>query len=192
MRVIALNGSARKDGNTAILLNLALGELQAENIETEMIQLAGERISGCIACYQCQKNQDGKCVIQSDRVNEYIQKMREAEGVLLGSPTYVADITANLKAVLERATIVCRANGGDMFKRKAGAGVVAVRRAGAIQAFNVLNAFFLINQMIVVGSSYWNVGIGRNPGEVNSDLEGVQTMKALGRNMAWLLKKIHG
>jgi multimeric flavodoxin WrbA len=192
MRVIALNGSARKDGNTAILLNLALGQLQAENIETEMIQLAGERISGCIACYQCQKNQDGKCVIQSDRVNEYIQKMREAEGILLGSPTYIANITASLKAILERATIVCRANGADMFKRKVGAGIVAVRRAGAIQAFNAMNAFFLINQMIVVGSSYWNVGIGRNAGEANSDLEGAQTMKTLGRNMAWLLKKIHG
>jgi multimeric flavodoxin WrbA len=191
MRVVALNGSARKDGNTAILLNLAMDELRAQKIETEMIQLGGERISGCLACYQCQKNKDGKCVVKADRVNEYIQKMREAEGILLGSPTYVADITANLKAVLERATIVCRANGGDMFKRKAAAGIVAVRRAGAIQALNVLNAFFLINQMIVVGSSYWNVGIGRNLGEVNSDLEGAQTMKALGQNMAWLLKKIH-
>ncbi|HXZ38318.1 MAG TPA: flavodoxin family protein, partial [Thermodesulfobacteriota bacterium] len=134
---------------------------------------------------------DGKCVVKADRANEYIRKMREAEGILLGSPTYVADITANLKAILERATIVCRANGGEMFKRKPGAGIVAVRRAGAIQAINVLNAFFLINQMIVVGSSYWNVGIGRNLGEVNSDLEGIQTMKALGQNMAWLLKKIH-
>ncbi|HXZ36732.1 MAG TPA: flavodoxin family protein [Thermodesulfobacteriota bacterium] len=192
MRVVALNGSARKDGNTAILLNLVLDELQAEKIETEMIQLAGEKISGCIACYKCQKNKDGKCVVKADRANEYIRKMREAEGILLGSPTYVADITANLKAILERATIVCRANGGEMLKRKPGAGIVAVRRAGAIQAINVLNAFFLINQMIVVGSSYWNVGIGRNLGEVNSDLEGIQTMKALGQNMAWLLKKIHG
>jgi multimeric flavodoxin WrbA len=192
MRVVALNGSARKDGNTAILLNLVLGELQEENIETEMIQLAGERISGCIACYQCMKTKDYRCAIQTDRVNDYLQKMREAEGILLGSPTYIANITASLKAIMERATIVCRANGADLFKRKAGAGVVAVRRGGAIQAFNAMNAFFLINQMIVVGSSYWNVGIGRNVGEVNSDLEGVQTMKDLGQNMTWLLKKIHG
>jgi multimeric flavodoxin WrbA len=192
MKVVALNGSARKDGNTAILLKVVLDELQAEQIETEMIQLGGERISGCIACYKCQKNKDGKCVLKADRANEYIRKMREADGILLGSPTYVADITANLKAILERTTIVCRANGGEMLKRKPGAGIVAVRRAGAIQAINVLNAFFLINQMIVVGSSYWNVGIGRNLGEVNSDLEGIQTMKALGQNMAWLLKKIHG
>jgi multimeric flavodoxin WrbA len=192
MKVVALNGSARKDGNTAILLNLALAELRTENIETETIQLAEERISGCIACYQCMKTKDHRCAIQTDRVNDYLQKMREAEGILLGSPTYIANITASLKAILERATIVCRANGADMFKRKAGAGVVAVRRAGAIQAFNAMNAFFLINQMIVVGSSYWNVGIGRNVGEVNSDPEGAQTTKVLGQNMAWLLKKIHG
>jgi len=191
MKVVALNGSARKDGNTAILLNWVLDELRAENIETEMIQLAGERISGCIACYQCMKTKDYRCAIQTDRVNDTLQKMREAEGILLGSPTYIANITAGLKAILERATIVCRANGADMFKRKAGAGVVAVRRAGAFQAFDAMNAFFLINQMIVVGSSYWNVGIGRNVGEVNSDLEGAQTMKVLGQNMAWLLKKIN-
>jgi multimeric flavodoxin WrbA len=191
MKVVALNGSARKDGNTAILLSWVLDELRAENIETEMIQLAGERISGCIACYQCMKTKDYRCAIQTDRVNDTLQKMREAEGILLGSPTYIANITAGLKAILERATIVCRANGADMFKRKAGAGVVAVRRAGAFQAFDAMNAFFLINQMIVVGSSYWNVGIGRNVGEVNSDLEGAQTMKVLGQNMAWLLKKIN-
>jgi len=191
MKVVALNGSARKDGNTAILLSWVLDELRAENIETEVIQLAGERISGCIACYQCMKTKDYRCAIQTDRVNDTLQKMREAEGILLGSPTYIANITAGLKAILERATIVCRANGADMFKRKAGAGVVAVRRAGAFQAFDAMNAFFLINQMIVVGSSYWNVGIGRNVGEVNSDLEGAQTMKVLGQNMAWLLKKIN-
>ena len=112
--------------------------------------------------------------------------------MILGSPTYVADITANLKAVLERATLVCRANGGDMFKYKAAAGIVAVRRAGAIHAFSTLNFFFLLNQMIVVGSSYWNIGIGRNVGEVNKDPEGVQTMKTLGRNMAWVMKKLYG
>jgi multimeric flavodoxin WrbA len=190
MKVVAFNGSARKDGNTAILLNLVLDELRAEQVETEMIQLAGEKISGCIACYQCLKNKDGKCAVKTDRVNEYIQKMREANAILLGSPVYIADITANIKALLERATLVCRANGTDMFKRKLGAAVVAVRRAGAIQAFSTLNNFFLISQMIVVGSTYWNIGIGRNVGDVKKDAEGVQTMKSLGSNMAWLLKKI--
>jgi len=191
MKVVALNGSARKDGNTAILINLVLDELRAEKIEAELVQMAGEKISGCIACYQCMKTKDGKCAVKTDRANDYIQKMAEADGILLGSPTYIADITANMKALVERATIVCRANGGDMFKRKLGAGIVAARRAGALQAFNVLNDFFLINQMIIPGSSYWNIGIGRNPGEVKDDNEGLQTMKTLGQNMAWLLKKIH-
>ena len=190
MKAVAFNGSARKDGNTAILLNLVLDELRAEQVETEMIQLAGEKISGCIACYQCLKKKDGKCAVKSDRVNEYIQKMREANAILLGSPVYIANITANMKALLERATLVCRANGNDMFRRKVGAAVVAVRRAGAIQALSGLNNFFLLSQMIVVGSTYWNVGIGRNVGEVKKDQEGVQTMKALGSNMAWLLKKL--
>jgi len=191
MTVVAFNGSARQDGNTAILMNLALEELKGEGIETEMIQLAGQKISGCIACYQCMKNKDGRCAVETDRVNEYIEKMQKAEGILLGSPTYIADITASMKALLERSTIVCRANGAEMFKRKVGAGVVAVRRAGAIHAFRTLNHFFLLSQMIVVGSSYWNIGIGRGIGEVNGDPEGVQTMKALGQNMAWLMKKIY-
>ena len=189
MKVVALNGSARKDGNTAILMNLVLEELRAEKTEAAMIQMAGEKIAGCIACYQCAKTKDGKCAVKSDRFNDYFQLMRDADGILLGSPTYIADITANMKALLERATIVCRANGGDLFKRKVGAGIVAARRAGALQAFNVLNDFFLINQMIIVGSNYWNIGIGRNAGDVKNDAEGVQTMKVLGSNMAWLLKK---
>lgn len=192
MMVLAFNGSARKDGNTAILMNLALDELKREGMETEMIQLAGQKISGCIACYQCMKNKDGRCAVHTDRVNEYIEKMKQAEGILLGSPTYIADITTSMKALLERSTIVCKANGGNMFHRKVGAGIVAVRRAGAIHAFSSLNLFFLINQMIVVGSSYWNIGIGRNVGEVNNDNEGLQTMKTLGQNMAWTLKKLHG
>jgi multimeric flavodoxin WrbA len=189
MKVLAINGSVRKDGNTAILMNLALEELRAEKTEAAMIQMAGEKIAGCIACYQCAKTKDGKCAVKTDRFNDYLQMMRDADGILLGSPTYIADITANMKALLERATIVCRANGGDLFKRKVGAGIVAARRAGALQAFNVLNDFFLINQMIIVGSNYWNVGIGRNAGDVKNDAEGVQTMKVLGSSMAWLLKK---
>lgn len=192
MTVVAINGSARKDGNTAILMNLALDELKREGMETEMIQLAGQKISGCIACYQCMKNKDGQCAVHTDRVNEYIGKMQKAEGILLGSPTYIADITTSMKALLERSTLVSIANGREMFKRKIGAGIVAVRRGGAIHAFSSLNLFFLINQMIVVGSSYWNIGIGRNIGDVNDDGEGVQTMKTLGQNMSWTLKKLHG
>jgi multimeric flavodoxin WrbA len=191
MKVVAFNGSARKDGNTAILLNLVLDELKGEGMDTEVIQLAGEPLAGCIACYKCIKNKDQKCAVDNDRINDYIAKMHQAEGILLGSPTYIADVTAPMKALVERSTIVSRAN-GEMFKRKVGAGVVAVRRAGAIHAFSSLNYFFLINQMIIVGSSYWNIGIGMAPGDVRNDREGLQTMKTLGQNMAWLLKKIHG
>jgi len=197
IKVVAFNGSGRKDGNTAILLNLVLDELKNEGIGTELIQLAGQTLSGCIACYRCVENKDRKCAIVNDRVNEYIAKMQQAHGILLGSPTYIADTTANMKALIERSTRVSLSNGdllkhqGDLFKRKVGAAVIAVRRAGSTHVFSSINLFFLINQMIIPGSSYWNMGIGRNPGEVRDDVEGIQTMKTLGQNMAWLLKKIY-
>ncbi len=191
MKVIAFNGSVRKEGNTAILLNLVLDELKAEGIETELYSLAGKPIQGCIACFKCFEKKNRRCNVEKDIVNECIQKMDEADGILLGSPTYFADVSAGMKSLIERGGMVGRAN-QDMYKRKVGAAVVAVRRAGAIHVFNSLNYFFTINEMIVPGSSYWNVGIGRQPGEVNSDAEGVQTMKNLGKNMAWLMKKIRG
>jgi multimeric flavodoxin WrbA len=191
VKVIAFNGSARKDGNTSILLNLVLDELKAEGIETELYQLAGKPIQGCIACYKCLEKKDKRCAVEKDIVNECIQKMLEADGILLGSPTYFADVTAGMKALIERCGMVTRVN-GDLLKRKAGAGIAAVRRAGATHVLDSLNFFFFISQMIVPGSSYWNLGIGRQPGEVNNDAEGVQTMKDLGKNMAWLLKKING
>ncbi len=191
MKVVAFNGSARKDGNTAILIKHVFQELEKEGIETEMIQLASKKINGCIACYKCFENKDKHCSVKDDIVNECIDKMLDADGIILGSPTYVADITSEMKALIDRAGLVARAN-GDMFKRKVGAAVVAVRRAGSIHAFDSINHFFLIGQWIVPGSSYWNIGIGRNKGEVEKDEEGLNTMKVLGQNMAWLLKKIHG
>ena len=191
MKVVAFNGSARSEGNTAILLNLVLDELKAEGIETELSPLAGKPIQGCIACYKCFEKKDRRCSVEKDIVNECIEKMLAADGILLGSPTYFADVTASLKALIERAGMVERANSG-MYKRKVGAGVVAVRRAGSQHVFSSLNAFFLVGQMIVPGSSYWNMGIGKQPGEVRNDTEGIQTMQNLGKNMAWLLKKIHG
>ena len=190
MKVVAFNGSARKDGNTAILLNLVLDELKKEGIETELIQLAGEILSGCIACYRCAENKDQKCAIMNDRVNECIAKMHQAQGILLGSPTYISDMTVNMKALIERSTIVSRSN-GDLLRRKVGAAVIAVRRAGSTHVLSSMNYFFLINQMMIPGSSYWNMGIGRNPGEVKNDVEGIQTMRTLGQNMAWLLKRIY-
>ncbi len=190
MKVVAFNGSARKEGNTAILLNMVLGELKQEGIETELVQLAGTQIQGCSACFKCFGTKDRRCAVEKDAVNDYIAKMAGADGILLGSPTYFSDVSAGMKALIERCGMVSRAN-GDLFKRKVGAGVVAVRRAGAISVFNSLNYFFLIGQMIVPGSSYWNVAIGREAGDVLKDEEGVRTMKDLGQNMAWLLKKIH-
>src|SRR5512134_4031423 len=189
MKVIAFNGSARKEGNTAMLLNTVLDELKAEGIETEIYSLAGKPIQGCIACYKCFEKKNKRCNVEKDIVNECIEKMLGADGILLGSPTYFADVSAGMKALIERSGMVSRAN-GDMFKRKVGAGVVAVRRAGSYHVFSSLNAFFLIGQMIIPGSSYWNIGRGREPGEVKGDEEGMKTMKALGQNMAWLLKKL--
>ncbi len=189
MKVIAFNGSARKEGNTSILLNLVLDELKAEGIETEIYSLASKPIQGCIACMKCFEKKNRRCNVDKDILNECIEKMDGADGILLGSPTYFADVSAGMKALIERAGMVGRAN-ADMYNRKVGAAVVAVRRAGGIHVFNSLNYFFTISGMIIPGSSYWNLGIGRQPGEVNNDSEGVQTMKNLGKNMAWLLKKI--
>jgi multimeric flavodoxin WrbA len=191
MKVVAFNGSARAEGNTAILLNLVLDEIRNEGIETELVSLAGKTIPGCRACYKCFEKADGHCVVNGDIVNECIDKMHAADGILLGSPTYFSDITSGMKALIERSGMVTLANKG-LLKRKVGAGVVAVRRAGAIHAFSSLNFFFLIGQMIVVGSNYWNIGIGREPGDVEKDAEGVRTMRTLGQNMAWLMKKIGG
>ena len=190
MKVVAFNGSARKDGNTAILLDIVLGELRQEGIETEMVQLAGKKIHGCLACRKCFAHKNGRCAQKNDAGNELIDKMIAADGILLGSPTYVADVSPEIKALIDRTCMVTRANEG-LLRRKVGAGVVAVRRAGAMHAFDTLNHFFLISEMIVPGSSYWNIGIGREKGEVKQDAEGVETMKVLGRNMAWLLKKTH-
>ena len=187
MKVVALNGSARKDGNTAILINLVFGELKKEGIETELIQLAGHPIAGCIACYKCFKNKNRRCSVDKDMLNDIIEKMLQADGVILGSPTYFADVTSGMRAFIERCGFVARAN-DYMFKYKVGAGVVAVRRAGAIPAFNSIMLFLHYMQMMIPGSSYWNIAIGRDPGEVLKDEEGVQTMKTLGQNMAWLLK----
>jgi multimeric flavodoxin WrbA len=190
MKVTAINGSARKDGNTAILANTVLAELENEGIETELIQLAGKTIRGCIACGKCYENQDGRCIIDKDIVNECIAKMAQSDGIILASPTYFADVTAEMKALIDRAGYVARAN-SHLFARKVGAAVAAVRRAGSIHVLDSINHFFLISQMIVPGSSYWNLGIGRQIGDVEADEEGLDTMKDLGRNMAWLLKKIN-
>ena len=189
MKVVAFSGSARKDGNTAIMLNIVLDELKAQGIDTELYQLSGKKIHGCIACYKCFQNKDQRCSVKEDAANECIEKMLESDGILLGSPTYFADISTEMKALIDRAGLVSRAN-GDMFRRKVGAAVVAARRGGAIHAFDSMNHFFLIGQMIIPGSSYWNMGFGLEKGDVKKDEEAIQGMKTLGQNMAWLLKRV--
>lgn len=189
MKVVAFNGSARKDGNTAIMIRRVFAELEAEGIETELVQFAGKTIRGCTACYQCVERKDQRCAVTKDIVNDCIEKMIAADGIILASPTYFSDVTAELKALIDRAGMVARVN-GNLFQRKVGAAVVTARRGGQIHAFDSINHFFFAEQMIVPGSCYWNMGIGRDIGEVEADEEGMRTMEVLGQNMAWLLKKI--
>ncbi|MCP4259247.1 MAG: flavodoxin family protein [Planctomycetes bacterium] len=189
MKVIAFNGSARKDGNTAIMVKQVFSELEKEGIETEMIQFSGQKIRGCIACYKCFENKDHRCAVKNDTANDCIEKILEADGIILASPTYFADVSAELKALIDRAGLVAKAN-NEMFARKVGAAVVAVRRGGSIHAFDSMNHFFLISGMIIPGSCYWNMSFGLDKGDVEKDDEGLRTMQTLGQNMAWLLKKI--
>jgi len=189
MKVLAISASARKNGNTKILLETVLTPLREAGARAELIELAGTNPKGCKACFVCIKKKDGTCAIKDDIVNECVEKMTSADAILLGSPTYFADVSTEMKAVIDRCGMVGRAN-GDLYKRKLGAAVVAVRRAGSIHAFDTMNHFFQISQMIIVGSSYWNIGIGREKGEVTGDDEGMKTMRNLGENMAWLLQKI--
>ena len=189
MKVLAINSSARKDGNTAILINRVLAELNKESIETEMIQLAGQVIEPCKACWACGGQQN--CVHCKDGFCEIFEKMKAADGILLGSPVYSASISANMQALLERAAVVSDMNAG-LFTHKVGAAVTAARRGGALNTVDAMNHFFLNHEMFVVGSSYWNMAYGQLPGDVEKDAEGLANMENLGKNMAWLLTRLHG
>ncbi|MDI6898594.1 MAG: flavodoxin family protein [Methanolinea sp.] len=189
MRVVAFNGSPRNGGNTERLLKRVLSVLDGEGIQTELVHIGGEKVHGCTACGKCFANQDRRCVFDDDIINGCIGKMAAADGILIGSPTYFADVSPETKALIDRAGFVAMAN-GRMFSRKVGAAVVAVRRAGGIHVFDTINHFFGISDMFTVGSIYWNIGFGLNPGDVEQDDEGMMTMEALGRNMAWIIRKI--
>lgn len=188
-KVVAFNGSPRPKGNTSLLIQEVFKVLEEQGIETEVVQVGNKKVHGCTACGECREIMDAKCHIKNDLLNSCIEKMIEADGILLGSPVYFADISPEMKALIDVAGYVTRGN-GHLLARKVGAGVVAVRRAGELHALNSMNNFFLINQMIIPGSSYWNLAVGGKPGEVLNDTEGINTMKKLGENMAWLLKKI--
>ena len=189
MKVIAFNGSPRKEGNTFTLIRHVLNELNAEGIDTEIIQMRGKKVHGCISCYKCFANADSRCAVDDD-FNGLLEKMIGADGIILGSPVYVAGVTPEIKSLMDRGCLVSNAN-GYLFKRKVGASVAAVRRAGSVVTLDSLNHFLLYNQMIIPGSSYWNLGIGMNPGDVEKDEEGLNTMRNLGKNMAWILNKMH-
>ncbi len=189
IKVVAFNESPRANGNTHQALQVVLDELAREGIGTELIDIGREDIKPCRACGSCGKNRDGRCVITEDRMNEHIQRIMEAQGVIIGSPVYFGNMTAQTKAFADRAFYVAKGN-GDMFRRKVGAAVAVNRRAGALDTFDEINKLFLISQMIVPGSSYWNTVTALRPGDLAKDEEGLRTLRTLGQNMAWLLKRL--
>ena len=191
MKVLGINCSPRKGGNTEILVKEVLRSIKANGIKTEFFQLGGKKVNGCIACMKCREAKDGKCHQKNEILNICIKKMVEADGIIIGSPTYFSDLSTEAKALIDVAGYSLR-GAGNPLRKKPGAAVVSVRRAGAIHAFDSINHFFLINEMIIPGSSYWNIGIAGQKGEVVNDEEGMRTMKVLGENMAWLLKKLKG
>ncbi len=189
MKVVAFNGSPRKEGNTAQLIAMVAEPLEKAGIEVETVSLCGRPLRGCQACYACAKKKDGRCAIEGDSVNDWIEAMFAADGIILASPTYVSSISAEMKALMDRACIVARVNGNPL-RRKVGAALSPMRRAGAVSALDTMQHFFFVTEMVAVGSSYWNLAIGREKGEVQNDAEGMATMKALGENMAWLLTSL--
>lgn len=189
MKVVGFNCSPRPEGNTSHMIKDIFKVLNAEGIETEMVQVGGKAVRGCKACGTCAKVKNLKCVIDDDIINTCVQKMVEADGIIIGSPTYFADVNAETKALIDRAGYVIKQNGNPN-RRKVGAAVVAARRAGGIHTFDTINHFFSISEMFIVGSSYWNITLSRAEGDYEKDEEGVRTVKVLAENMAWLLKKI--
>jgi multimeric flavodoxin WrbA len=190
MKVVAFNGSPNKDGNTSLLINHTLREIEKEGIKTELIQIGGEKIHPCTACGKCFENQDQRCVQETDMVNDCIGKMVNADAIIIATPTYFAGVSPEIKAFMDRTFFVAKAN-GDLFRQKLGAGIAAQRRAGAVCAVDTINHFFSISGMFIAGSRYWNLAIGLKPGDVETDEEGIDTMRQLGENIAWFVKKTH-
>ena len=187
MKAVAINGSPRKGGNTEILLRKVLEPLSGAGWDTEFIQLGGKKIRGCTACYRCFDTKDGRCSVKTDVFNDCLEKMLSGQAIILGSPTYFTDVSAEMKALLDRTGLVAIANGG-LLRGKIGAAVVAVRRGGGTHAFDTMNHMFLMSGAIIPGSTYWNLGFGLNKGEVADDEEGLRNMEDLGRTIAWLGK----
>ena len=187
IKVLAINGSPRKEGNTYHALREVGRQLQDKDIDFEILYIGNHAIRGCIACGTCARNRNEKCRITTDPLNEWIQQMKAADGIILASPVYYAGIAGTMKCFLDRAFFVAGCNGG-WFRQKVGASVVAVRRSGGISTFDSLNHYLTYSEMIIATSNYWNVAHGLTPGEALQDMEGMQIMQLLGLNMAWLLK----
>jgi multimeric flavodoxin WrbA len=191
MKVVAFNGSPRVNGNTAQSLKLVTAELEKEGIETEIVQLGGIKVFGCLSCGKCWENKDNRCARKDDEMNTFIQKMEEADGIIIGSPTYFSNVSTEVKALIDRCGFVNKANGSTMLKGKVGTSVVSVRRAGSTFTYSAINFFFGLAEMIICTSSYWNMTLSLNPGDVQKDAEGIQTFQTLGKNMAQLLKQLN-
>jgi multimeric flavodoxin WrbA len=189
MKALAFNGSPNKEGNTYHALRIVADELEKEGIETRIIQVGDKVIRGCTACYACIHSKNEQCVLPGDEVNEWIQEMKNADGIILGSPVHYAAMAGTMKSFLDRAFFVAGVN-GSMLRHKVGAAVVAVRRSGGLPAFDQLNNYLCYSEMLIPTSNYWNVIHGMVPGEALKDEEGVQIMRVLGKNMAWLMKLV--
>lgn len=192
MKVVAFNGSPRPHGNTAQSIQIVFAELQKEGIETELVQLGGRKLFGCLACGKCWETKNNRCIRQDDEMNSLIAKLQEADGIIIGSPTYFSNVSTEVKALIDRAGFVSKANGGDLLRGKVGVAVVSVRRAGSTFVYSAINFFFGIAEMVIPSSSYWNMTLSLEPGDVQKDEEGIATFKTLGQNMAKLLKQVRG
>lgn len=187
MKVIAINGSPKAEGNTYHTLSMVGNEIKNSGIEFEILHVGHKMIHGCLACAKCAANKDEQCSIKTDELNEWIQKLKKADGIILGSPVYYSGIPGTLKSFLDRVFYVSGSNGG-LFRHKVAAAVVAVRRTGGSATFDSLNHYLTYSEMVIATSNYWNVIHGSRPGEAIHDGEGRQIMSVLGKNMAWLLK----
>jgi multimeric flavodoxin WrbA len=188
MRIVGFNGSPRRDGNTSTLLTYLLGEIEREGIETELVQLADKPLHGCIACYRCFENRNRRCAVTNDAANEYIDKMTAAQAIILASPSYFQDVTAEMKALIDRAGFVGLAN-GRMFRDKIGGSISCFRRSGGMHTVESMNHFFLSNEIVIAGRA---LSVARDKGDVDNDEEGLRTAKSLGRKVAWLVRKLYG
>lgn len=191
MKAIAFNGSPRQGGNTEMMLKAVLEPIAAAGIETELVQVGGKPVRGCLACYKCMENKNSRCVINNDLVNDSIAKMLEANAIIMGSPSYFSGMASELKALSDRAGLVAYAN-DRLFSRKIGAAVAVHRRGGAVSVFDSINHMYLMSRMIVPGSTYWNFGVGLDKEEVAGDEEGMENMQDLGETIAWLIQSLHG